>query len=212
MAEIYDNLLQVETDLAQIYEAGRDEGIFQWTQNYIKSASNDKLYAFAGPGWNDANYNPLRPMTDLIRTTNMYSYSNITDTKVPIKIRDNYGTNVNSTFQNATKLEVIRSFGVNPALSMNSQFTGCAKLRHLRLIGTFAKTVNLSACPLDKRSILSVIKAMSDTATGQGQAAAFNKAAVDKAFETSPGVNDGSESQEWADLVASKPKWTFTLT
>lgn len=34
---------------------------------------------------------------------------------------------------------------------------------------------------------------------------------VNEIFETASGANDGSTSAAWAALVATKPKWTFTL-
>ena len=59
----------------------------------------------------------------------------------------------------------------------------------------------------DKERIVRYVEAL----TGSG-AATLNGGKVDRAFETSPGAADGRASVEWANLIAAKPEWTFTLS
>ena len=40
----------------------------------------------------------------------------------------------------------------------------------------------------------------------------FSEEAVNKAFETSEGANDGSNSTEWKALADTKKNWTITLS
>ena len=58
-------------------------------------------------------------------------------------------------------------------------------------------------------SIVSIINALSSTTTGLS--VTISKTAVNKAFETSTGANDGSTSPEWLALVATKTNWTINL-
>ena len=51
--------------------------------------------------------------------------------------------------------------------------------------------------------------ALSTTTTGL--TVTFSKTAVDKAFETAEGANDGSTSPEWLALVATRPNWGIGL-
>ena len=62
---------------------------------------------------------------------------------------------------------------------------------------------------LTKASITSIINALSITATSKS--VTFSKEAVNKAFETSTGANDGSTSAEWLALIATKTNWTISL-
>lgn len=59
----------------------------------------------------------------------------------------------------------------------------------------------------DRQRITQYVQAL----TGSG-AAALNGSKVDGAFETFPGAVDGRDSEAWADLIATKPDWTFTLS
>lgn len=62
---------------------------------------------------------------------------------------------------------------------------------------------------LSRQSIESFINVLS-TATS-GLTITFSLEAVNKAYETSTGANDGSTSTEWLALVATKPNWTIAL-
>lgn len=62
---------------------------------------------------------------------------------------------------------------------------------------------------LSKASIKSVINALSTTTSAY--TVTFSKTAVNNAFETSSGAADGTTSQEWADLIATKSNWTISL-
>lgn len=90
-------------------------------------------------------------------------------------------------------------------------FNSCKNLTHCIFEGEIAKSgLKMSACTkLDKESITSIINCLS-TATS-GLSVTLSKKAVDKAFETSEGANDGSTSAEWEALEATKTNWTISL-
>ena len=62
---------------------------------------------------------------------------------------------------------------------------------------------------LDKASITSAMTKLSDTTSGLR--IYLSLSAVNKAFETSVGSNDGSSSTEWGKLVDAKPNWDVFL-
>ena len=77
------------------------------------------------------------------------------------------------------------------------------------MIGTLRISVNMQWSPLSKDSIISIINALS-TATSD-LPITLSITAVNNAFETSPGAADGSTSEEWTALIATKPNWTISL-
>lgn len=82
-------------------------------------------------------------------------------------------------------------------------------LEYIGFEGVIAKTINLGWSPLIKESILKLFGVLSDTATSV--TVTLNLNAVNNAFETSKGALDGSTSEEWLNLVATKPNWTVSL-
>ena len=62
---------------------------------------------------------------------------------------------------------------------------------------------------LSKASITSIINALSDTTSGLS--ITLSKTAVNNEFETSKGASNGSTSQEWAALIATKSNWGISL-
>ena len=62
---------------------------------------------------------------------------------------------------------------------------------------------------LTKASITSIISALSTTTSGL--AVTLSKTAVNTAFETSVGANNGSTSEQWLNLIATKSNWTISL-
>lgn len=100
---------------------------------------------------------------------------------------------------------------VSANTTFSSTFSGASELKELTVEGTIAKSgFSVSASTkLDEASITSIINALSSTTSGL--AVTLSKTAVDKAFETSDGANDGSTSTEWAALEAKKTDWTISL-
>lgn len=62
---------------------------------------------------------------------------------------------------------------------------------------------------LSKASIVSIINALDDESTDLN--IVLSLAAVNTAFETTAGAADGSTSDEWTALIATKPNWTINL-
>ena len=92
-----------------------------------------------------------------------------------------------------------------------SSFNSCANLKNVIFEGTLGQNgLNLQwSKQLSRASITSVINALSSTTSGL--TVTLSLAAVQKAFETSEGANDGNNSDEWNTLIATKNNWTISL-
>ena len=103
-----------------------------------------------------------------------------------------------------------------------SCFNKCTKLVTINTItGTIkgAKSTNknynhldLSPCTLlNKTTITQLMQALDNTELATNYTTkkiTFSPTAINKAFETAEGANDGLTSTEWLGLVAAKPTWT----
>jgi hypothetical protein len=97
--------------------------------------------------------------------------------------------------------------GEHPVLT--SMF-GCPKLKNIKITGHIGQTVDFTASTqLSRASIESIMTHLSDTATGK--TVTLNKIAVNKAFETADGANDGSVSNDWEWWTGTKQKWDISL-
>ena len=90
-----------------------------------------------------------------------------------------------------------------------STFLYATQLKHAIFAGIIARSLEVQWSPLDRESLTSIINALSTTTTGL--TVTLSRTAVNKSFETSTGVNDGSTSTEWLALVATRSNWTIAL-
>lgn len=121
-------------------------------------------------------------------------------------------TDYTGTWANCPKLKKIAVVRCIAGKAFSSAFSKCESLEDVTFTGTMTTNgLDLSACvKLNKESIESVIGILATTSSSRS--VTLSEAAVKKAFETSPGKNDGDTSTAWADLVATKPsKWTISL-
>ena len=93
----------------------------------------------------------------------------------------------------------------------NYSFGCLTSLEEIRFEGVIGKAgFNMQwSTKLSHDSIESIIYSLSMTTSGLS--ITLSRAAVNKAFETSNGANDGSNSEEFADLCIERDNWTITL-
>lgn len=197
-------------------------------------------YCFAGHFWNNATFRPkydIKPVGG--SCVGVFRFCDITDLENALeKAGITFDTSSASNFESfvansqittlplidlssattayclfywATKLETVRKVILpNKAISWSSAFAYCSSLKNIEFEGTLhGNSIDLKQSPLTKESIISVINALSTTSTSQ--TLTLKQTAVNNAFETSSGTADGSESEEWLNLVATKPNWTISL-
>ena len=204
-------------------------------QNYGKHTYYP--YMFAGQGWDDETFKPkydIKPVgtiggiargtgyldmkqrlldqgvtLDTSRATNFqYAFAHGHITSLP-KIDCSAATAVQGAFSGASKLTNIDELVVTSSLPYANTFDNCTALTNIRISGTIGNNLNMQSCPLNKDSITSVVNALS--ATTSDKTLTLSEAAVNAAFETSEGANDGSTSIDWTTLESYKPNWTISL-
>ena len=121
---------------------------------------------------------------------------------------------LNSTFANTSTLITINKLIVHENLTYSSAFYYCSALKEIRIEGVIGQNgLNLQwSKALSKASIESIINALSTNTSGL--TVTLSKTAVNKAFETSEGANDGESSSEWGTLGGEsreKKNWTISL-
>ena len=145
-------------------------------------------------------------------STFSYFIINDEDRRFPaIDIR--MATRTQAVFAWSTGIKEIEEIWVSESTPYQQMFNGTSNLEKIRFKGTIAQNgLDFKSCTkLSKESIEDVIEHLSDS-TG-GLTVTFSKVAVDKAYETSEGANDGSNSPTWLDdKLSYRPNWTIILS
>jgi hypothetical protein len=209
-----------------------------WDTFQNKGGSFTKQGAFAGRSWTDARFKPKYPITFSGNLNFTFAFSGIENIKKciedsPVEIVFGSITNnlslfaysriislpaldfskaatIAQTFEGASRLTNIDKITVAANTSFSGAFASCSALTHIIVDGTIGKSgFDIQYSPLDKESLTSIVNALSTTTSGLW--VRVSQSAVNKAFETSAGANDGSTSAEWIALAATKSNWTISL-
>ena len=205
-------LSEMPDEIDKVYQSGvslgKDEGRQskreEFWENYYTNRTKNFTNAFYGYGWNDVTFDPIDTIVCQYVCTSMFERTLITDTKVEISfVPINNSQTTTRVFYLAERLKTITKLSVTELVrTFNSWFYGCTKLENIEIGGTIAVDFDIHWSPLTKKSILSIYDHLSTTAI---LTLTFNLNAVNKAFETSEGANDGSTSDEWKTLINNKP-------
>lgn len=133
-----------------------------------------------------------------------------------IDTRNAPSATLTQTFYNCTKLITVEKLILsnNGTQKYSQTFQGCDALVNLTIEGVIGQTgVSFQQSKsLSKASITSIINALSTSVSASsGYSITLSKTAVNKAFETSTGANNGYDSDEFRDLVLSRNNWTINL-
>lgn len=206
-------------------------------QDYGKRT--DYTYFAANVGWNDTTFRPKYSIVptamnfafannaitnldgvlkkrgvalDTSQCTKMVSAFQLAPklTKVPkLDLSNVSGADANNLFNDCPKLVEIEGLVFNENITPSQYTFYATTLQHITFEGVIGNSVDFRYSPLTKASITNIINTLSSTATGQ--TLTLKLSAVNTAFETSAGANDGSTSAEFAALVATKTNWTITM-
>ena len=207
-----------------------------WDSFQSNGARTNYQGAFAGLGWNKTTFKPKYPIAptgtaermfwgsgdiDLsacsldtsLATSFAYAFQNSAVEVIPFldMTGSAAGQATNYTFANAQSLRAIERLKVSETTPFASTtFASCRSLTTLNIEGTIAKSgINLSAATeLSKKSLTGVVNALSAKTTGYS--ITLPLAAVNKAYETTQGANNGSSSEAWQTLIKNK-NWTINL-
>lgn len=176
---------------ANIVGAGDEEAARQEGYAEGKKAEYDAFWdAFQSNGepsanfayrfykWKDAYYNPKYPfkVQGANTVSRMFSYTDITDTKVDIDLSGSTTSNNKSAvFEYGRNLKIIRKVIVNELIPYGGWFVGCTALEEIRFEGTIANDISLADSPLlSLASVKSIVGCLADfsatdTGTSQGE-------------------------------------------
>lgn len=224
------------------YNKGKSEGGGDsyydafWDAYQDYGSRRNYTYAFSYEGWNDKTFNPKYPIIATGNASYMFDSCQVTDfdfvekgitfdtsgaTSLTYCFRQCKGiyrigtidctgcSDLNRIFY-ACKMPVIDNFIVHENLTYTNTFD-YATIEDITVSGTIGKNgFKLTTSTLAKKSIISIINALSTTTSGL--AITLSKTAVNNAFATSEGASDGSTSEEWLSLIATKSNWTISLS
>lgn len=126
-------------------------------------------------------------------------------------------------FTSATNLRKIEKlvFPTDKNCSYQYPFQYCNSLTDITIGGTIYNTISFEWCPLTKASIVSIINALECDVDGveifetqrPATTLTLSLAAVNKAFETSEGANDGSTNEVFLGILVTPrvSNWTITF-
>lgn len=199
------------------YEQGVEDGkkaAYDTLWDALQENGNRRSYQYSfystSLTWTNEIYNPKYPIicddsTAYTATSIFHGNSYITDTKVPITIRD---TRMDNTFMNCVNLKRIPSLTVENLTRIVGAFQNCRSLETLIMHGTIDQDIDLQwSTKLSKESIWSIMVALSETSTGK--TITLSKTAVDVAFGNDDFV--GSDTLDWGQRVLDRPNWTVNL-
>ena len=226
----------------EVYEKGRQaEYDMFWDVAQANGTRKEYMYAFSGRAWRDSIFKPKYNLNGSLYAYGMFYHCGVADLEECIKksgiIFDTSNfTSIGSLFANAI-VKVVPTITITNQVSLGSLFLNCylletirkliiktdgtntfsdtfykcEQLRNIEFEGVIGQNIWFSqSTKLSKASILNIFSCLSDTATDK--TLTLSKTAVNNAFETASGTADGSTSEEWLNLVASKPNWTISLS
>lgn len=207
----------------EVYDAGKQaerNAFWDTIQNYGKRNVyyNAFTSAYYGNIWTDKIFNPKYEINctgNIEGARNLFfSCILLTDIKVPVNVE---GVFVSQSFCYCEKLKRIPLLKVNEQTTWQNSFISCNELQELTIEGIIGQNgLNLQwSTKLSKASFKSIVGACSVEPDENGvvpdYSMTFSLEAVNKAFETSEGANDGSTSAEWYEAWSSRMNWTFLL-
>lgn len=211
--------------------------------NNLQQNGNRTDYACTfGAGWNDSIFKPIYDM-HVSSGYMMFRSAGITDLKnIPVKLDFSNVTNAQYMFQwaktkyigevNLTSIpgdsSTAQMFAYSAFITIeklvfkddgtqainSNMFTYASALENLTIEGIVGKNFNLQwSTKLSKASIESIIFALDLTEGRPATTVTLSLVAVNKAFETIEGANDGASSGEFSNLCASArvAGWTISL-
>ncbi len=224
--------------IPQVYNAGKDKQYNDFWDSYQDNGNRDSYeHAFAGLGWTNETF---KPKYDILpqQADNLFARSRIYGSlpdileKSGVTLDFSEAGSAKNTFQNSkfsrigvvdlksamsafylfydcSELETINNLiiynGYTGEYSWKNMFNYSGKLKNITISGegSIKNSCELSHTKvLSKASIINVINYLSDDVSGQ--TLFLSSQAVTTAFGS-------TSSQEWLELVGTKPNWTISI-
>lgn len=229
-----EQINNLEQDVEEAFDRGKQTEYDEFWENALLSTS--AIARFAGNSWNDKTFNPPYPIylngncnylfyvnncttllgkVEKIAPTNamyMFQFSKIQHITVIDLSNLGAGTALLTSAFSSNKIVTIALL-ISSATIMwrNDTFQNATALENVIFEGVIGQNgLNLQwSTKLSKASITSIINCLSTTTSGL--TVTLSKVAVNKAFGTSEGANDGTTSAEWTTLIGTRSNWTISL-
>lgn len=162
---IAEKLTTVSENVPKVYEAGKQAEYDRFWDTYqVNGTRTTYSYVFCGYGWTDEVYQPKYNLDSVKNVNNMYFYSRITDTKLPINLTGVNNGNTSAMFQGASTLKTIRTLTVAENTTYANTFNNCTELENITFEGTIAANgLNFQwSTKLTHDSLMSLINALAD--------------------------------------------------
>lgn len=203
-------VVQVKDNFDAVYEAGYEKGKTMgidydtfWDAFQSKGSAMTYYYACAYNRFTNTTFKPKYAFvgsSNAVGLQNVF-YNSSALVEIPVDIDATGSPHIGGLFIGCSGLKKIKKLRID-GTTVNgggNAFSKCSALTSIEIDGTIVMDWNMDVCPLDDKSIKSVVGALSDNVTNK--TCTFNKAAVNAAFT----------AEEWDALTATKPKWNFTL-
>ena len=176
----------------------------------MKPLSAISMYAYGALPYEAIAAVDFSECTDLYSTFSYFTIRGDAEKKFP-PIDVSSATRTQNMFGWVSGIYEIEKITVKRSSVLSSMFNGATSIREVRFEGEIGSSFGLSTCTnLSRESIENIIEHLSNSTTGLK--VTFSRAAVNKAFETTEGANDGESSGDWSALVATKStNWTIAL-
>lgn len=227
-----EKLVKVAENRERIYEKGKQAEHEEWWDKYLSHP--DWIYRFSGRAWSDETFRPTKDLNVKGFAPNLFAACSITDlvgildecgvtfdtsgitsrgdtmfldayylTRAPYIDLSNttYSSGASNIFSGCQELETVIGLRVNDAgtTSLTNAFYNCKKLKNIVIDGVVGVDFDIRYSPLTRASMENIVSVLSDTETGK--TVYFKASAKTNAFT----------DEEWSELIATKPNWTFTL-
>ncbi len=163
---IAEKLQLIAENEQKVFDAGKQaeyDAFWDGFQSYGAPSSN---LAYRFYKWRDGYYNPKHPfkVQGVNTVSRMFSYTDITDTKVDIDFSGSTtSSNKSAVFEYGRNLKIIRKVIVNELIPYGGWFVGCTALEEIRFEGTIANDINFADCEnLTLESLRSIVDALKD--------------------------------------------------
>lgn len=164
---------EMASGVDSVYEAGQKSEYDRFWNAYQESGNKTNYrYAFAGKNWTDEIYNPKYDIVaeytngSDAESNNMFTYTEITDTKVPIILRSSSATaQYTGLFYYAANLVTVPMLKFEGNFAHNTNcFQGAKNLENITFGGSITQSgMNLSYCnKLTVDSMLSLFDCLVD--------------------------------------------------
>ena len=205
----------------KIFDAGKKSQYDEFWDDFQQNGERRNYYMTFYSRWNlgtwsDKTFQPKYPIIcdggancdDVCRAMLYGCYGIRGEIKQAIVIKN---TKMDTVFRDLPYVKAIHDLTLENITEVYMPFTYMLNLETLNIKGEIA--VNgfdwKDSTKLNHDSIVKIIGVLSTNTSGL--TVTLSLTAVNKAFETSVGANNGSTSTEWTNLIATKTNWTIAL-